>query len=72
MKFGKKRERVLRLLAAVVVWLGAVGGLLAVITGVAWALQAPGTAALGTVLGIIGSIWIMALLVGAYVDSRRR
>lgn len=69
---SKQRERALRILAAVVVWLGVAMGMLAVITAVAWLLQAACVVVLGKILWYVGLIWAAALVLGAYIDCHRK
>ena len=58
----------MRILAAVVVWLGVAMGVLAAVTGVAWLLQAAWVTVPGKILWYVGLVWAAALVLGAYID----
>lgn len=66
-----KKERVLRALAAIVLWLTAVAVVLGIITGAAWVLQAACAVTLGKLLLVVGSLLAGVFLLGVCIDNHR-
>lgn len=66
-----KKERVLRVLAAIVVWLVAFTAALGIITATAWVLQAASAVTLGKLLLVVGGLLAGVFITGVCIDNHR-